>query len=259
MSARKGSGKDRPEIIEDKTTVDGSVPVSRALTVSSSRGQILVPESRHPKVAARLPVGMATAEQIDSFRELRTRLQAMAIGVGLRYFTTLVVPVTPDSGASFIARNLAAAFTMQDNQMAMLVDCNLRHPTQHLALGTRSDDGGLFDYLESPHAAIDSLVRPTGVPGLHFIPAGNTPTGGREYFSSAGMRMLMATLRKEACYVFLDGPPALGAPDARILAGCADFVVAVISYGSATTEAIAETAAMFEPQKFAGVVFNERP
>ncbi|HXU69417.1 MAG TPA: CpsD/CapB family tyrosine-protein kinase [Polyangia bacterium] len=255
---RRGGGKDRPDIIEDKTQVDTSVPVSRAL-VPQQRGQILVPESRLPKVAARLPVGMATAEQVDSFRELRTRLQAMALGAGLRYFTTLVVPITPDSGASFVARNLAAAFTMQDNQMAVLVDCNLRHPTQHLALGTRSDDGGLFDFLDQPHAAIDTLVRPTGVPGLHFVPAGTPPRGGREYFASAGMRMLMSTLRKEACYVFLDGPPAKGSPDARILADLADFVVAVISYGSATSEEIAETAGLFDPHKFAGVVFNERP
>lgn len=238
---------------------DRSVPPSRALTVPPRRGQILVPESRLPKVATRLPVGMATAEQVDSFRDLRTRLQAMANGAGLRYFTTLVVPLAPDSGASFIARNLAAAFTMQDNQMAVLVDCNLRHPTQHLALGARSDDGGLVDFLEQPHGAIDSLVRPTGIPGLHFIPAGNPPTLAREHFASAPMRMLMTTLRNEACYVFLDGPAAKGAPDARILSDLADFVVLVLSYGSATTEAIAETAALFDPNKFAGVVFNERP
>jgi len=45
----------------------------------------------------------------------------------------------------------------------------------------------------------------------------------------------------------------------RILADLADFVVAVISYGSATSEEIAETAGLFDPHKFAGVVFNERP
>lgn len=245
------------EEVDDATKVDTSVPASRALAVPN-RGSLLVRESHLPRVAARLPIGMATNEQVDSFRELRQRLQAMARGVGLRYFTTLVVPMTPNSGASFVARNLAAAFTMQDNQMAMLVDCNIRHPTQHLSLGARTEDGGLFDFLEQPHASIDELVRLTAVPGLHFIPAGHPPTRAKEHFSSAPMRMLMSALRQEACFTFLDGPPAEGSPDARILADLADFVVLVLSYGSATTESIAETAAMFDPAKFAGVVFNER-
>ncbi|HEY2748340.1 MAG TPA: CpsD/CapB family tyrosine-protein kinase [Polyangia bacterium] len=243
--------------IDDATKLDQSVPPSRALALPK-RGQILVREPQLPRVAARLPVGMATSEQVDGFRELRTRLQAIATGVGLRYFTTLVVPITPNSGASFVARNLAAAFTMQDNQMAVLVDCNIRHPTQHLSLGTRSDDGGLFDFLEQPHAAVDQLVRPTAIPGLHFIPAGHPPSRVKEHFSSAAMRMLMSSLRQEECFTFLDGPPTQGSPDARILADLADFVIVVMSYGGATSDTIATTAAMFDPAKFAGIVFNER-
>lgn len=253
-------GGERPEPnrkveVEDKTTIDPPQP-SRALVVQK-RGQLFVPESHVPRVAARLPVGMAAAEQIDEFRELRARLQAMATGAGLKYFTTLVVPLTPGSGASFVARNLAAAFTLQERGLALLVDCNLRHPTQHQALGVRSDDGGLFDFLEQPHAAIDQLVRPTGIAGLHLIPAGQRPARPKEYFSSPAMRMLMSGLRQEACWVVLDGPPLKGSPDARILADLADFIVLVLGYGRDTAESIADAAAMFDAQKFAGVVFND--
>ncbi|MDB4969840.1 MAG: Polysaccharide biosynthesis protein [Myxococcales bacterium] len=259
---RRGGGDvDRPDVRDrndvDETRVDSALPPSRALAVRR-HGQLLVPQSGLPQVAARLPVGMATMEQVDGFRELRTRLLAMATALDLQYFTTLVVPMTAGSGASFVARNLAAAFTLQDNQMAMLVDCNLRHPTQHQALGARTDDGGLFDFLEQPHAAIDQLVRPTAIPGLHLIPAGHPPSRPREYFSSPAMRMLMSALRQESCYVFLDGPPTKGSPDARILADLADFVILVLGYGCATTDTIVQTAAMFDPAKFAGVVFNER-
>ena len=246
MTARRGDNRrgpgggggerdnDRPEIIErseDPTRIDNSQ--SRALVPSSRRsGSMFVADSALPRIAARLPVGMATKEQIDSFRELRTRLMAMAHGVGLGYFTTLVVPMAPDSGASFIARNLAAAFTLQDHQIATLIDCNLRHPTQHQALGARTDDGGLFDFLEQPHAAVDKLVRPTGIPGLHLIPAGQSPAYAREYFSSPGMRMVMSALRQEACFVVLDGPPAIGSPDARILSALADFIILVVGLRS---------------------------
>jgi protein-tyrosine kinase len=259
----RGGDDDRREVIDSRDvdepapTAKKAPPPSQALTVPR-RGQLLVADSHLPRVAARLPVGMGSAEQIDGFREVRTRLMSMAQALGLNYFTTLVVPLTPSSGASFVARNLAAAFTLQERRMAMLVDCNLRHPTQHLALGARTEDGGLFDFLEQPHAAIDQLVRPTAIPGLHLIPAGHTPSRHREYFSSPAMRMLMSALREEACYVVLDGPPTKGSPDARILADLADLVVLVVGYGRDTSAAITQAAGMFDPSKFAGVVFNER-
>jgi Mrp family chromosome partitioning ATPase len=225
--------------------------------VAQRRRSLLVPESGTP-VAARLPNGMASAQQLDSFRELRQRLLAMAQSLGLDHFTTLVVPLQSGSGASFIARNLAAAFTLEDGRISMLVDCNLRHPTQHLSLGARLEDGGLFDYLDSPHPALERLVRPTGIPGLHLIPAGRPANPHREYFSSEAMRMVMAALRSEPCYVFLDGPSAKGAPDARIISELVDFIVLVVGYGRDTADEIAAAASLFDPAKFAGVVFNER-
>jgi len=237
-------------------TVRGNRP-STAL-VSRRRGRLLVAEHGGPPVPTGSLDGMATPEQLDAFRELRTRLLTMAEALGLSYFTTLVAPVSSGSGASFVSRNLAAAFTLQERRVSVLVDCNLRHPTQHLALGARTDDGGLFDYLDHPHAALERLIRPTAIPGLHLIPAGQTPAIPREYFSSQPMRVVMAALRQEECYTFLDGPPTKGSPDARILSDLVDFVVLVCGYGKETSAEISQAASMFDPHKFAGVVFNER-
>jgi protein-tyrosine kinase len=210
--------------------------------------------------------GMATADQVDAFRELRTRLQLMASGVGLSHFTTLVVPLTPDSGASFVARNLAAAFTLQEHHTALLVDCNFRNPTQHDALGSTAEEEGLFDFLERSwqEPALGSPIRilPTLIPGLHIIPAGRwesvVAARKREYFSSVSMRAFMEELRRQPCYTFLDSPPVQGAPDARLLSDYADFVVLVVGYGRSSNDSISEAAGVFDRAKFAGVVFNER-
>ncbi len=209
-------------------------------------------------LSARTATGMATGDQLDAFRELRTRLLSMAAGVGLTHFTTLVVPASSGAGASFVARNLAAAFTLQERRVAILIDCNPRHPSQHLALGADPEAEGLFDYLERPHAVLERLVRPTSIPGLHFVSAGSPASVPREYFSSQAMRLLMAGLHQAPCYVFLDAPPAKGSPDARILSELADFVILAVGYGRDHAEEIAKTAALFDPTKFAGVVFNER-
>jgi Mrp family chromosome partitioning ATPase len=198
----------------------------------------------------------ATPEQVDAFRELRTRLLAMAKALDLSHFVTLVIPVTPASGASFVARNLALAFALEDSRVAVLIDCNLRHPGQHEAFGLAENQHGLFDYLEQRQPVVK--LQPTAIPGLHLIPAGGAKARFCEHFSSGRMHVMMATLREASCYVFLDGPGTKGSPDARILSDLAEFVVLVAGDGKDTLEAISEAASVFDPAKFAGVVFNEQ-
>jgi protein-tyrosine kinase len=265
VSARRGENPGAGDVAsddgrDDRTSdaqepVDESNPRTNALAVRG-QGQVVVAESR--RVKTRAPIGMASREQLDAFRELRTRLVSLPAAAELSHFTTVIVPVSSGSGASFVARNLAAAFALEERRLAILVDCNLRNPTQHTALGMPSSDRGLFDYLERPHGGVERLICPTSVPGLHLIPAGRPPSFPREYLSSQAMRMVMNALRQPSCYVFLDSPPAKGAPDARILSDLADFVVLVVGYGRDTPADIQKTAAIFDPTKFAGVVFNER-
>jgi protein-tyrosine kinase len=233
-------------------------PRDTSLVPLRKQSQVIVAEARQRGLETTAPKGMATRQQLDAFRELRTRLVATAAAAGLSHFTTLIVPVSSGAGASFVARNLAVAFALEERRLAILVDCNLRNPTQQAALGLRGVDAGLFDFLERPLGDVDRLIRPTPIPGLHLIPAGRPRTAPREYFSSQAMQMVMAALRQPSCYVFLDSPPAKGAPDARILSDLADFVILVVGYGRDSPETISKTAALFDPEKFVGVVFNER-
>lgn len=248
--------RDQPNAtIEDDSRY--APPVESSLVVAS-RGRQGPSTVEVTAVGSDVAPHLKSSAQIDAFRELRTRLIAMAAAVGRNYFTTLVVSVSPGSGASYISRNLAAAFTLLERRVAILVDCNLRNPTQQMSLGLGVEGIGLFDYLENPGAGIERLVRPTRVPGLHLIPAGQPPTRTREYFSSQPMRAVMGALSETPSYVFLDGPATRDSPDARILSELVDFVVLVAGYGHDTVDGIAQAVALFAPAKFAGVVFNER-
>lgn len=193
--------------------------------------------------------------EVSAFRDLRTQLLAMAEG----NFVTLVAPVSPRCGGSFVARNLAAAMTFDESRSALLVDCDLRHPAQHSTMRVEPVNGGLMDYLETPDCEIADVLYETGVPGLHLLPAGNTRELAGEYFTSLRMRLLLDSIRGSYpdCHIVLDAPPVRGAPDARILAELADVVVLVAGYGRDTPEAIAQAAGVFDPAKFGGVVFNE--
>lgn len=193
--------------------------------------------------------------QVDAFRELRTRLLATADD----NFVTLVAPVSRHCGGSFVARNLAVAMTFDQTKSALLIDCNLRQPSQHTSMRVDATNGGLIDYLENGESDIADVLYDTGLPRLRLLPAGTTRSGEAEYFSSFRMRLLLDSLRSRYPdrYIFLDSPPVLGAPDARILADLADVVILVAGYARNTPGAIQQAAANFDPAKFAGVVFNE--
>jgi len=115
------------------------------------------------------------------------------------------------------------------------------------------------NYLEDPAAFIADMLYETGIPRLRLVPAGATPLRNKEYFSSFRMRLLVDSLRSRYPdrYLFLDSPPVRGAPDARILSEIADAVVLVAGYGRDSPDDIARAAADFDPNKFAGVVFNQ--
>ena len=103
------------------------------------------------------------------------------------------------------------------------------------------------------------MIYETGVNGLRLIPAGTSREIGAEYFSSVRMRLLLDSMRSRHpnCYVFLDGPPVRGTPDARILADIADVVILVAGYGRDTAVVDRAGSGQLRSGKFAGVVFNE--
>jgi Mrp family chromosome partitioning ATPase len=108
---------------------------------------------------------------------------------------------------------------------------------------------------------MEPIIHRTGIPRLRLIPSGKPRETSGEYFSSFRMRAALDSLRCRYPdrYLFLDGPSVRGSPDARILSDLADFVVLVAGYGRDTPAAIAQAAAIFDPNRFAGVVFDELP
>lgn len=197
-------------------------------------------------------------QQADAFREIRTRLLALG---GDQNFVTMVAPISPHSGGSFVARNLAAAFAFDEAKTSLLIDCDLRHPSQHTALGVDTANGGLIDYLDHPALGIEKILYHTGIPRVRLIPTGRKREMGGEYFSSFRMRAMIDSLRSRYPdrYLFLDGPSVKDSPDARILAELADFVVLVAGSGRVTAGTIQKVVANFDSNKLAGIVLNELP
>lgn len=200
----------------------------------------------------------AAHRHVDVFRELRTRLLSLG---GNDNFITMIAPISPGSGGSFVACNLAAAFAFHASKSALLVDCNLRDPSQHVNLRVDASGGGLIEYLDQQRTDADPIIYPTGIPDLELIPAGRLTHISAEYFSSGRMRDMIGRLRQEDAqrHIFIDAPAVTASPDARILSELVDFVVLVVGSGKDTPERITKAVSNFHSDKLAGLVFNELP
>ena len=194
---------------------------------------------------------------VQVFRELRTKIVQQSQGQNA---VILVAAVSRGNGASFIARNLAAAFAFDSAKTALLVDCNLGNPSVHQLIPNASLPG-LADYFENPEIAVSKIIHPVGIARLRAIATGRLRENPAEYFVSMKMRRLIESLRERyrERFIFLDGPPMSDIADARILSELSDYVLVVARHGRATNAQIESGLNAISNKKLLGIVFNDEP
>lgn len=200
--------------------------------------------------------GMEDRKTLNAFRGLRSKLFNMNQGEG---FVVMISPVTPGSGSSFVASNLAAAIALDDTKTALLVDCNIINPSLHEVLDVEREYG-LTDHIENPQeVSVSQLIHPTGIPRLRLVPAGQQHETVSDYFTSVHMEAFLDEVRSRyrERFVLIDAPSVAESPDARVLADLSDSVILCVGYAKSTRRQIAEVASEIGRDKLAGVVFSE--
>ncbi len=201
---------------------------------------------------------MDDPRHLDIFREMRVGLRSRH---AVENPVIVVTGVSARCGTTFVAKNLAAAIAFDETRTALMIDCNLRRPSLEREFELDATGGGLIEFLRTPAIGLPAIIHPTGVPRLRVIPAGRPGRASGEFFASFRMRALVDVLRNRYAdrALVIDAPPALGSPDARLLAELADTVLLVAGDGLHRPDAISDAARAFAPNKFGGVVFNQLP
>lgn len=196
------------------------------------------------------------AHVVQSFRKARTLLLQQA---GDTNFVTMVTGMRPGSGASFVARNLAAALAFDEARTALLVDCNRESPSVDNIVGG-NPRLGLTDLLERPaEISIADIIYSTGVPRLRAVPIGSGRNRPAEYFTTQRMKAFLDVTRARYPdrYTIVDAPSMEESADPRILADWCQYVILVVRYGETTRDELLEAVATFPREKFVGVIFND--
>lgn len=201
--------------------------------------------------------GMGDNRVANAFRELRTKILQATRG---KNCSILVTSISQSTGCSFVARNLAVAFSFDESKTALLMDCNLTNPS-HNDLISPEVTLGLTDYLKADHLSIEQIIHPVGIQRLRLIPVGSKLDITTEYFTSIKMKRLFRSIKERYLdrYIIIDAPPITQSADTRILAEVCDYAILVVSYGKTTESQILNASKALGAHKLIGVVFNNEP
>jgi len=190
----------------------------------------------------------------EAYRTLRVNIEFCSKTAPVR--SIAVASPEAGDGRSTTALHLAVAYARSGKRVA-LVDADLRMPSLHAPLvGERGP--GLAEFLSNPNAVAFDVVRDTPVERLAFVPAGGPYPAPADGLGSPRFERLLDELKHRFDVVVLDGPPMLGAVDAKLIAAKCDGVVLVVRRGALKREAARKVASELEQAnaRLLGAVIN---
>jgi len=243
-------------------------PILATILQAGRKEEVVNPTKRNPNV--------------ESYRILRTNIGFSAIDKPLH--TLVVTSAVPRDGKSVIAANLAV-FMAKAGKNTLLIDADLRRPTQHEHFGLPAQAMGFsnailaFSMPSSPNPpayqqpltptmttapssstavtrtpSLDPFLHPVDIPNLCVMPSGPLPPNPPELLDSKAMQHLLTTLGSCGVEVIIfDTPPLLGLSDASILASKADGTLVVVDITRANKGNLKQLKAILE-QAGAGVI-----
>ena len=163
---------------------------------------------------------------VEAMRTIRTRIERQMDGKKVLMVTS---PIAGE-GKSTVAANLAISMAKKGRQV-ILVDCDLRSPSQGRIFGLKNGMPGLVSVLRGEKGMKDVLyqVKDHGeFIGLTLLPGGEGSNHYVEALSSNAMSKIIEYLREKADIVILDTPPTALLVDAVMLVRHADAVAYVV-------------------------------
>jgi capsular exopolysaccharide synthesis family protein len=194
---------------------------------------------------------------VEQYRTLRARLESLAAQRPLH--TLAIVSALPGEGKTSAAINLAIVSEMHLDRRVLLVDCDLRKPKIHRALGI-TPTAGLAEVLLDQAPLDQAIYKVTGPSfeggALEVLPVHAMPPNPSELLASAKMKALIEELSRRYDMVILDTPAALSLPDAKTISELTDGAILVVR-ADATPEDDVQTALdLLDRRRILGVVLN---
>lgn len=158
----------------------------------------------------------------EAFRVVRTNLEFMSAHGG-RNRVLMTTSFLPNSGKTFLVSNLITTFA-QKKKRIIAIDLDMRKAS--LSAMVDKPSVGVADYLAGNVEDFHDIICPVeGQENLSIIPVGTIPPNPTELLFEEALPQMLAQLREEYDYIFLDCPPVEIVADATIVAKHADLTI----------------------------------
>ncbi len=164
----------------------------------------------------------------EAFRVVRTNLEFIRGKEGEGAYVVMLTSMNPGSGKTFISANLATTFAIKGKRV-IAIDLDLRK--QSLSFFAGKPKTGLTDWLSGRSNDWKSLIVKGEEKAPDWLPVGSLPPNPAELLADPRLEKLIAELRGEYDYIFLDCPPVEIVTDADLIKRLADATVFVVRAG----------------------------
>jgi exopolysaccharide/PEP-CTERM locus tyrosine autokinase len=240
-------------------------PVIKEKIRDTSKNIIQIKESINIKKST-LPPGKKLAPTLvtvnnphsfeaEQFRVLKTSLLFSSEERAPK--TIMVTSAVPDEGKSFVASNLAVAFSQGVDEHVLLMDCDLRLPMVHRIFGFEDNLSGLSEVLSGEKDLKDVFVK-TDINKLTLMTGGRLPSNPTELLSSGRMKNLLNEVksRYQDRYIIIDSPPPLLASETIAISRQVDGIIIVVKHEGTPRNQVKEMVELFDREKIIGIVVN---
>lgn len=191
----------------------------------------------------------------ESYKKARTNITYSVVKKGCKEIA--FTSSRKGEGKTLTATNVAIALAQQVDTKVLIVECDLRRPRVHSALGI-TPAPGITNYLNFECSDSD-IVRKTKLENLDAICYGAIPPNPSELLASNTMMELIDKMAAIYDYIIFDTPPIGVVIDAMPIIKHADGVVVVVRNNTSTFPEYNKTIDSLKRSgtKILGVIFNE--
>jgi capsular exopolysaccharide synthesis family protein len=255
-------------------------------TVAEHQGPLFSVESLGPATTESDLIAITNALQNEQQREIFSQFQALDVsqsknsrlvcqgdsdspaveafhllGAKLRnrrrdhpFKSLLITSTVPGEGKSLVAANLACTLGFQARQKVLLLEGDVRRPTQSQIFGL-AQVPGLCSHLMGDRSLTASIYHLPKA-GIWILPAGDNRGDFRELFQSSQLPAMMTTLYSWFDWIVIDSPPVLPLVDTSLWARVAEGILIVARHGTTRKRKLQKGLEALDPDKVLGTILN---
>lgn len=159
----------------------------------------------------------------ESFRTLWINVEFISLQKEVQ--TLLITSANRNEGKSLTSANYGITMAAQGKK-TIIIDCDLRNPTQHEIFNLKNDYG-LTEYCLS-RVKLEEIIKHTDISNLDIITPGLMPPNPVYVIKSPKFNELLSILKKQYQQIVLDSCPVNVASDSSIVSTMVDGTLVVI-------------------------------